>query len=272
MSDDTPHAVPALPLPIVVRSMLEGRHVTNRADDWTGVTSTSERRRLQNRLNQRSHRRRQRDTTALARLGNSASDSGPAHGAHRHDNVCDSFTNAPSATLCNGAARCHVCQNAQAHESYPHTAPFPAHLQTVIQYNVSVSPFILAGPDIHTGYDGERCPASLKPTELQLQLHHHPWIDLLPLPQLRDNILSACRYPDTFDEDALCWDMAEMNMDVSSDKPCLVVWGQPWDPKGWEVTVPFLRKWGFLLVNCHDLFDSTNYWRAKRGLRKLRFS
>ncbi|KAK6222662.1 hypothetical protein LQW54_000843 [Pestalotiopsis sp. IQ-011] len=44
-------------------------------------------------------------------------------------------------------------------------------------------------------------PHALRPTELQVAIPHHPWIDLLPLPQFRDTILLALAYG--LDEEAL---------------------------------------------------------------------
>ncbi len=31
------------------------------------------------------------------------------------------------------------------------------------------------------------CPPNMKPTMLQTTVEHHPWIDLIPCPRMRDN-------------------------------------------------------------------------------------
>jgi hypothetical protein len=31
----------------------------------------------------------------------------------------------------------------------------------------------------------------------------------------------------------------------------------------------FWKKWGWLMCGCMDMFDSMNYWREKRGEKKL---
>ncbi|KUJ15232.1 uncharacterized protein LY89DRAFT_735363 [Mollisia scopiformis] len=47
-------------------------------------------------------------------------------------------------------------------------------------------------------------PAVLQPTLIQRQIPHHPWLDLLPVPRMRDNIILAGEDYDGFD---LCKDL-----------------------------------------------------------------
>lgn len=137
----------------------------------------------------------------------------------------------------------------------------------------AISPFSLQGPGLGALAmaltSSQSCPDSLRPTALQLSVLHHPWIDLLPIPRLRDNILYATAVSAICDEDSLCYDMVEVSSE--SDKASLIVWGEPWDPRGWEVSVAFLRKWGWLLKGCPELLEATNYWRQKRGDTRLAF-
>lgn len=106
-------------------------------------------------------------------------------------------------------------------------------------------------------------PKSLHPTPLQSSIDHHPWIDLFPWPQLRNNMLQAFEHPEVCDEDELCRDLCEYS-DTDS-KPSLIVWGPPWDPRSWEVSDEFLQKWAWLLSGCVEIIEATNYWRTKRG-------
>lgn len=110
-------------------------------------------------------------------------------------------------------------------------------------------------------------PPSLRPTILQMTVSHHPWIDLLPVPQLRDNLISA---GDEYDEEALCEDLCGFcsGVDVKSG---LIVWDSPWEPRGWELTPEFVAKWGWVAKGCGEMMVATNYWRVKRGERKLDF-
>ena len=105
------------------------------------------------------------------------------------------------------------------------------------------------------------CPSSLLPTTLQRNVPHHPWIDFFPVPKMRDNLLLA---EDSYDEYALCNDLVDC-FDVTEDMTGLIVWGESWDPSGWEVSERFSKKWAWVIKGCKELLESTNYWRVTRG-------
>lgn len=128
----------------------------------------------------------------------------------------------------------------------------------------ALSPFNRQGP--HNLW--ETTPPGLQPTALQRAVHHHPWIDLFPVPQLRDSFIRL--FDNSVDEDVLCVDLIRVE-GGNGEKPNLIVWGDPSDPCAWEASVPFLRKWGWVVRDCRELLDATNYWRAKRGERTLIF-
>tara|TARA_R110002060_G_C2100152_1_gene97619 strand:+ start:119 stop:826 length:708 start_codon:yes stop_codon:yes gene_type:complete len=109
-----------------------------------------------------------------------------------------------------------------------------------------------------------KLPTALQPTELQHITPHHPWIDLLPMPRMRDNIF--CKDVESFDEEELCH---AMRGQAPENNPSLLVWRDPWDPTGWEVTEEFIMSWGWVIAGCTDLLRSTNSWRARRGERPL---
>ncbi|KAF7918747.1 uncharacterized protein EAE97_011842 [Botrytis byssoidea] len=111
------------------------------------------------------------------------------------------------------------------------------------------------------------CPASLCPTALQRQVSHHPYLDLFPFPELRDNMLSK---GEDFDDDDLCHDLVEVGH-APSERSGLIVWGSPWDPSSWEVTPEFVEKWPWMLKGCKELSKSTNFWRGERGEEELYF-
>lgn len=110
-------------------------------------------------------------------------------------------------------------------------------------------------------------PSSLHPTELQCQIPHHPWIDLLPIPRMRDNLLQA---GDSYDDIELCGDLVGF-FNSPTARTGMVIWGDPWDVDGWEVTEQYLERWGRTVEGCGKLFESTNRWRERRGERPLRF-
>ncbi|CAH0046904.1 unnamed protein product [Clonostachys solani] len=112
------------------------------------------------------------------------------------------------------------------------------------------------------------CAHNLYPTDLQRTVEHHPWIDLFPFPRMRDNILSAIA-SDGIDEDDLCYDLCDVDETGPLPKASLIIWGNAWDPRAWEVSEGFWRKWGWILDGCEEMMVTTNYWRQKRGERPI---
>lgn len=125
----------------------------------------------------------------------------------------------------------------------------------------SISLFNLSRPQIPT----DHIPRSLRPTQVQLSIPHHPWLDVFPFPSMRDNLISSS---DHFDDEDLCRDLMGF-WDTHDSRATLLVWGTPHDPRNWEVTPGFLAKWGWLLRGCSELMASSNRWRANRGERPL---
>jgi uncharacterized protein DUF3425 len=111
-------------------------------------------------------------------------------------------------------------------------------------------------------------PPNFRPTPLQLSAPHPYWIDALPDPALRDNLI---RFQGDVDEDELCQDLCGGLYDGFDeiDLRGILVWGDSWRPDGWEVTEGFLRKWGFVLRGCDEIMDATNKFRAARGEEPL---
>jgi hypothetical protein len=113
-------------------------------------------------------------------------------------------------------------------------------------------------------------PDPLTPTSLQRSMPHHPWIDLLPFPGMRDNILrSLCE--GWLNEDQLCEDLLKPVEDCTNKQGPLVVWGDSWDPQNWEISDDFIRKWAVLIQGCPEVIEVSNRWREKRGQMKLEF-
>lgn len=138
-----------------------------------------------------------------------------------------------------------------------------------------VSPLGFLGPAQITRHHPAqgRLPENLMPTALQLKTPHHPWVDLFPLPQMRDNFLVATTETLSEEDEIRLWnDMIEHMADSVSHSTGLIVWGEPWDIQNWEATEGFLRNWGWLLHGCPQILESTNYWRAQRGDRPLAMS
>jgi hypothetical protein len=127
---------------------------------------------------------------------------------------------------------------------------------------VAVSPFYQSHET--TKESMQNCPVNLKPTSLQCNVEHHPWIDLLPDPIMRNNILLL---GDNYDDEPLCHDIVDNRHGKQSES--LIVWGDPSRLESWEIGEDFYKKWFLILQGCHGLFRATNNWRAKRGEPKL---
>lgn len=167
-------------------------------------------------------------------------------------------------------------------ESRSFTSPNTDILLVLVEFNVFralVSNGRVLGISVHDNLDDDALspfadhnyshittvPIALRPTKLQRDLPHHPWIDLLPIPAMRDNLLRA---GDTYDDVRVCADFVGFGS-TSSSRTGVIIWGEPWDPAGWEVTSEFLKNWGWTLQGCNQLLQATNYWRGLRGEKPL---
>lgn len=173
----------------------------------------------------------------------------------------------------------------------PHTIIFPLcpdHLITLLQYNVLRATIInikilaplltITSCSVDTlnvlpepSLPGQ-IPPTLWPTKLQQTMPHEDWVDVVPHPRWRDNVLLALG---TFDEDELWSDtmggLFEGFPQSEIERRGVIVWSPPWDVRGWEVTEGFWKKWGFLMKGCYDVLEATNYWRRQRGEEPLVF-
>lgn len=87
-----------------------------------------------------------------------------------------------------------------------------------------VSPFNLQGPNPPGTYSPFfSAPNCLRPTALQRAVIHHPWIDIFPIPGIRDDIL-RCLSTTQLDEDELCNDLFSVEPVEDAVAP-LTVWG-----------------------------------------------
>jgi hypothetical protein len=115
-------------------------------------------------------------------------------------------------------------------------------------------------------------PPSLYPTSLQLSTPHATWIDIIPDPTWRDNLILAAG---TFDEDSLWSDcvggLFEGFPDEEVGERGVVAWSPVWDVSGWEVSEGFWNRWGWSFAGCGEILKATNRWRMGRGEKALVF-
>jgi hypothetical protein len=145
-------------------------------------------------------------------------------------------------------------------------------------------------------------PPSLIPTALQQTRYHASWINVIPFPRVRDNLI---RYEGRFDPWELMQDLVgdllnstpaarRRDAPVSADVPeaqrhltllsgsdmdevtagrkGLIVWGEPHEMKSWEATPGFLAKWAWVAEGCDELVEISNHWRMKRGEEPIRLA
>ncbi|KAK4862230.1 hypothetical protein LT330_003368 [Penicillium expansum] len=255
------------------------------SETWVGLTDPDERRRRQNRINQRAYRMRKRlgvkkDSSSTSVKFTSSTSSIPPQ------DTASLQSDPPKPTLCRSSKFLdHLLEQLaqSAYRSYVQGDPRTTHFLTLARVNIfrafmhnmkligwspnwidrsTVSDFSIILPQNNATLDDcSHIPFNLRPTRVQRTMPHHPWLDFFPLPKMRDNLIEAGK---TWNEDEL-WNDIMGFWDVSNLDAGLLVWGEPWDVRNWEVTEPFLKKWQWVLRNCPELMQSTNYWRTRRG-------
>ncbi|KAE8453541.1 hypothetical protein EG329_010402 [Mollisiaceae sp. DMI_Dod_QoI] len=114
-------------------------------------------------------------------------------------------------------------------------------------------------------------PKSLQPTPAQITKPHHPWMDMIPFPTLRERALTlGSLKPPIIDIDEFKNDIF-----LNSGIRCWRVGGprgsgQPWDMRSWEAEPWFLKKWWILVGGeSGEVWEQTEWWRAMRGKGKV---
>ncbi|KAH7144151.1 hypothetical protein B0J13DRAFT_584975 [Dactylonectria estremocensis] len=233
-----PHPIPLQHMP---QQALAGP-----GNDWTGISDPKARKKLQDRVHQR-----------ISHLGSFAACEPDSERTERF--ILQFTTNAHLAFL-RGSPRAEMLLNLVQFNT---TRALVTNARIMGITHEIMSPksrswFPSKGGDISTH---DSLPPSLRPTLLQLTVSHHPWIDILPLPEIRDNLL---RHDEkSYDNKELCRDLRGFQA-VALGCGGMITWADPWDSRGWEVTEAFAAKWPWVIEGCHELLDSTNHWKAAR--------
>ena len=114
-------------------------------------------------------------------------------------------------------------------------------------------------------------PPAWRPTTSQLVVPHHPIIDFLPWPGVRDRFLGVMSLPDEARPDGASGPLALVNFayDAEDASEGLRIWGDDiYDPGSWEVGQVLFERWWFLFDR--EIIENSNRWRRLRGASALR--
>lgn len=116
----------------------------------------------------------------------------------------------------------------------------------------------------------------LRPGREQVAVAHHPFIDCLPFPTLRRNLLVHGAHIDAEQlqldvvEGLVCWGGAGISRRDSKDAAGGAPTGTPWDVRSWEAKEGFLLKyWTMLGGEDGELVRQSEWWRGIRGEEPL---
>ena len=66
-----------------------------------------------------------------------------------------------------------------------------------------------------------------------------------------------------------CGVLVEEEGEEEEERRGVIVWSDPWEMGGWELTEGFLRKWGWMLEGAEEVIELSNRWRERRGEERL---
>ncbi|KAI8963902.1 hypothetical protein F5Y11DRAFT_317759 [Daldinia sp. FL1419] len=253
-------------------------------EDWSGLKDAKVRRKLQNRLNVRAHRRRKAmlsKTKTQTATHNSTDVAEQHHPSESQEHKIQRDTGSLLVEFSKLQLQERDCTSRDQAIAFPLTLD---HLIPLVHYNfirgVLTNMAILGlqesfPPECSRFWTGmtlfpapSTIPESLQQTELQRSTPHEPWIDLIPDKQIRDNaILAAGSFTRQDVEIAVAGsidgrsNMLELNG--------VIAWGDPWRPEAWEFTEGFIKEFPFLVKGCWRMLESTNRWRALRDEEPL---
>lgn len=135
-----------------------------------------------------------------------------------------------------------------------------------------VSPYALTPLDTPVSLpDPATLPPNLRPTTMQLSVPHHPVLDILPWPSVRDKLILIFSIP-AEQRPAVAASptaLAELAYDLEDSTEGVRIWGDdPYDDQNWEVGQKFWERWWWALDS--DVVRRSNELRRMRGARLLR--
>ena len=112
----------------------------------------------------------------------------------------------------------------------------------------------------------DQLPKCLRPTQSQLMLSHHPFIDFLPWPSVREKVLVIFSLEDHLRPPIAVGPLALVNFayDVEDNAEGVRIWGgDVFDSGSWEIGQTLFERWWFLFNR--EIVENSNRWRSLRG-------
>lgn len=131
----------------------------------------------------------------------------------------------------------------------------------------STSPFC---DPLNTFSDYSHLPLNLQPTSVQRTEPHHPIIDLLPWPTVRDKLIRVLSVPPEMRPCVAAKPTALIDLvyDIEDSAEGVRIWGDdPYSDRNWEVGEKVFKSWWWAFDT--DVVDWSNSLRARRGARLL---
>ncbi len=129
----------------------------------------------------------------------------------------------------------------------------------------SQSPFTKGG-----GTPASQLPPTWQPTATQILMPHHPFLDFLPWPSVRDRVINIFSLPEGTRPPSASGPtgLANLAYDIEDNSEGVRIYGDdPYDPACWEVGQVFFQRWWFLFDR--DIIATSNRWRRLRGAPPL---
>ncbi|KAF3311855.1 hypothetical protein TWF173_007942 [Orbilia oligospora] len=133
----------------------------------------------------------------------------------------------------------------------------------------ATSPFYGSTSSLHRDL-----PSDLQPTAVQLKTPHHPVLDILPWPKVRDRLITTfsmeeSMWPVHQSEKLTLWRLVSDMDNAEEDglEGVRINGSDAFDGSGWEVGQGFFSVWWWALDR--DVIGRSNYWRIQRGNSKL---
>ncbi|KAI1081598.1 hypothetical protein F5B20DRAFT_578929 [Whalleya microplaca] len=122
----------------------------------------------------------------------------------------------------------------------------------------------------HTALSAQQLPPTWQPTPSQRSMPHHPVIDFLPWPGVRDRLLMILCLPDAVRPPAAAGPLAltQFAYDMEDSAEGIRIWGgDPCESSSWEVGQVLFERWWFLFDR--KIVEQSNHWRDLRGAAAL---